>query len=60
MRAKEFIKESDSGTTVSGSVAPVMTSLGQPITRYRINNRTKYANTPASVMVKRKIQNDRG
>lgn len=60
MRAKEFIKESSSGATVSGGIAPVSQPLGGPISRYGFVKHGKYANTPLSVTKKRKTYNARG
>ena len=60
MRAKEFIKESSSGATVSGGIAPVSMPLGAPISRYGFIKHGKYANTPLSVTKKRKIKDARG
>lgn len=45
MRAREFVKESSSGATVSGSIATVAQPLGGVITRTQSTSPAKYRNS---------------
>lgn len=45
MRAREFVKESSSGATVSGSIATVAQPLGGVITRTQSASPAKYRNS---------------
>lgn len=54
MRAREFLRESDSATTTAGSVATVATALGAPISRYTVYKPAKYSNTPLAQTTRKK------
>lgn len=49
MRAREFVKESSSGATVSGGIALVIQPIGEVIHRWQFKKSNKYQNSAPTI-----------